>query len=395
MSDAERNYDVREKEFMALLRACLHWRHYLHGTQPFTLLTDHDSLKYHKTMPHLSGRLARWIEKMAEFDYVLQHIPGKDNVVADALSRRADHADQAPRQVNALRGILKKEVRFATSNRYEALSAVRAPSRAPEPAEQRQRNIDAATKVLPRAVDAPRPNKAGRDPHANAALHGGHQPRRAMRAADGCGSPVLEPPAARHGRAGQAVVRAGRGQGLVRCVARWARCEGHRIPYTGDAVVLRSDEHGGPYVLQTKRGAGIDAARRNCGLGRWVNDPARCHGRAGPAACRELRVRAAHAARRRAAHSGSEDTAPHSEGGGAARTIRQRVLALLHGHERPAQAAQDCTTASAQGNRGSDAARSSGRERAAGTRRHDVAADSESPKRAGRSNASTAGARLG
>ena len=37
MSDAERNYDVREQEFMALMRACLHWRHYLHGTQPFTL----------------------------------------------------------------------------------------------------------------------------------------------------------------------------------------------------------------------------------------------------------------------------------------------------------------------------------------------------------------------
>jgi len=92
MSDAERNYDVREQEFMALLRACLHWRHYLHGTQPFTLLSDHDSLKYHKSMPNLSGRLARWAEAMAEFDYTLQHILGKTNVVADALSRRADLA---------------------------------------------------------------------------------------------------------------------------------------------------------------------------------------------------------------------------------------------------------------------------------------------------------------
>ena len=77
MTDAERNYDVREQEFMALLRACLHWRHYLHGTQPFTLLTDHDSLKYHKSMPNLSGRLARWVEKMAEFDYQLAAHPGQ------------------------------------------------------------------------------------------------------------------------------------------------------------------------------------------------------------------------------------------------------------------------------------------------------------------------------
>ena len=68
LSPAEINYDTREKEFLALVDACSYWRHYLHGTQKFTLLSDHDSLKYHKSMPHLSGRLARWMEKMAEFD---------------------------------------------------------------------------------------------------------------------------------------------------------------------------------------------------------------------------------------------------------------------------------------------------------------------------------------
>jgi hypothetical protein len=122
MNDAERNYDVREQEFMALVRACQHWRHYLHGTQPFTLLSDHDSLKYHKSMPNLSGRLARWIERMAEFDYVLKHIPGKENVVADALSRRADLAAPTREKADALRSILKKRVTFDTQNRYEALA---------------------------------------------------------------------------------------------------------------------------------------------------------------------------------------------------------------------------------------------------------------------------------
>ena len=122
MTDAERNYDVREQEFMALVRACQHWRHYLHGTQPFTLLTDHDSLKYHRSMPNLSGRLARWIERMAEFDYILRHIPGKENVVADALSRRADlAAPTSTEKVNALRSILKKAVTFNTHNRYDVL----------------------------------------------------------------------------------------------------------------------------------------------------------------------------------------------------------------------------------------------------------------------------------
>ena len=150
MSDAERNYNVREQEFMALFRACQHWRHYLHGTQPFTLLSDHDSLKYHKTMPNLSGRLARWIEKMAEFDYTLQHIPGKDNVVADALSRRADLAAVQVRPAAPLRSILKRSITFGpsetklfTPNPWEALVAAQA--REPQTAEQQA----AAVRTLP------------------------------------------------------------------------------------------------------------------------------------------------------------------------------------------------------------------------------------------------------
>jgi len=53
-----------------------------------------------------------------------------------------------------------------------------------------------------------------------------------------------------------------------------------RIPYTGDLIYLRADQSGGTYVLQTRRAPGrpgeteaIDAARRNSGYGRWVNDP--------------------------------------------------------------------------------------------------------------------------
>ncbi len=48
---------------------------------------------------------------------------------------------------------------------------------------------------------------------------------------------------------------------------------GHRLPYTGDAIELASDGIGGPYVLETRKGAGIDAARRNAGMARWLNDP--------------------------------------------------------------------------------------------------------------------------
>ena len=276
MSDAERNYDVREQEFMALFKACLHWRHYLHGTQPFTLLTDHDSLKYHKTMPNLSGRLARWIEKMAEFDYKLQHIPGKDNVVADALSRRSDLAAMTQRgragsSAVQPRSNPKRGVTFEDANPFAALAVarVRAP-KPPEPHEQRQRNIDAATKVLPRAASLPSPNKAGTimtpSQRCSANNNAGGQCGQRTAVAHLCWNHLQRDLGL---RVRQSTVQdAGRGLFAARELPA-----NHRVPYTGDEIELRADVNGGPYVLQTGRGIGIDAARRNCGLGRWVNDP--------------------------------------------------------------------------------------------------------------------------
>jgi hypothetical protein len=269
MSDAERRYDVREKEFMALFRACMHWRHYLHGLEPFLLLTDHDSLKYHKTMPNMSDRIARWIEKMAQFTYKLAHIPGKDNIVADALSRRADYAPPAPS--------------FATRNPYQALSesgeaavattlAAARVARAPEAPEVRQRSIDAATKVRPADAAAPAPNKKGTimtpSQRCTADTKAGSQCGQRTAMGHLCwnhlkrdvGVRVKKSPIPGAGKG----LFAARPEGLPK---------GTSLPYTGDDIVLDDDGKGGPYVLQTRNGRGIDAARRNAGVARWVNDP--------------------------------------------------------------------------------------------------------------------------
>lgn len=94
MLPAEMKYAVHEQELLAVVCALREWRHYLHGSK-FTviIITDHKSLRYIDTQPNLSSRQARWSELLAEFDYEIIYVQGKDNVVADALSRRSDHKD--------------------------------------------------------------------------------------------------------------------------------------------------------------------------------------------------------------------------------------------------------------------------------------------------------------
>src|SRR3954464_2695010 len=51
---------------------------------------DHATLRHFLTQPNLSRRQARWTEKMANFDFKIEYLPGKQNVVADAISCHPD-----------------------------------------------------------------------------------------------------------------------------------------------------------------------------------------------------------------------------------------------------------------------------------------------------------------
>ena len=87
LKPAELNYPTHDLEMLSIIHACKMWRHYLLG-QKFQLRTDHKSLKYIMTQKFLNARQRRWIEFLQEYDFEIAYIPGKDNVVADALSRR-------------------------------------------------------------------------------------------------------------------------------------------------------------------------------------------------------------------------------------------------------------------------------------------------------------------
>ncbi|XP_033139286.1 uncharacterized protein LOC117130674, partial [Brassica rapa] len=87
LGGATLNYATYDKELYALVRALQTWQHYL-WPKEFVIHTDHESLKYLKGQNKLSKRHARWVEFIETFPYVIKYKQGKENIVADALSRR-------------------------------------------------------------------------------------------------------------------------------------------------------------------------------------------------------------------------------------------------------------------------------------------------------------------
>jgi hypothetical protein len=84
----EQNYPTHDLELAAVVHALKIWRHYLMGAH-YNIYTDHKSLKYIFTQADLNMRQRRWMELIKDYDLEVHYHPGKANVVADALSRKA------------------------------------------------------------------------------------------------------------------------------------------------------------------------------------------------------------------------------------------------------------------------------------------------------------------
>ena len=91
LNETERNYEIYDKEMLAIIRGLEAWRHLLEGAQyKFEIWTDHKNLEYFMNAQKLNRRQARWTLYLSRFDFTLKHVAGSKMGKVDGLSRRVD-----------------------------------------------------------------------------------------------------------------------------------------------------------------------------------------------------------------------------------------------------------------------------------------------------------------
>ena len=91
LNETERNYEIHDKEMLAIIRELEAWRHLLEGAQvKFEIWMDYKNLEYFMKVQKLNRRQARWVLYLSQFDFTLKHVAGSKMGKADRLSRRAD-----------------------------------------------------------------------------------------------------------------------------------------------------------------------------------------------------------------------------------------------------------------------------------------------------------------
>lgn len=78
LNEHERNNPTCNLDLEMIIHALKKWRHYLLGNM-FTLMSDHDGLRYLFNQLNLNARKARLLATFSEFDFKIRNIKGKEN----------------------------------------------------------------------------------------------------------------------------------------------------------------------------------------------------------------------------------------------------------------------------------------------------------------------------
>ncbi len=108
LSPAELNYEIYDKEMLAIVESFRNWRAYTEGSEKqIVVYTDHKNLQWFTTTRTLNRRQARWARDIAPFDFTIVYRPGTLMGKPDALSRRQDFQEGSRAAEAAPRTLLK------------------------------------------------------------------------------------------------------------------------------------------------------------------------------------------------------------------------------------------------------------------------------------------------
>ena len=125
MSSAQKNYPVHEQKMLAGVETMLRHRDILQGIH-FVWVTDHKGLIHLLDQKGLSGRQARWLEQLSEFDFEILYVPGEENILPDALSRLYEY--DAPGTIRAPEEHLQCDLDIGNALCVAANTVISAPS---------------------------------------------------------------------------------------------------------------------------------------------------------------------------------------------------------------------------------------------------------------------------
>jgi hypothetical protein len=155
-SPAECNYEIYDKEMLAIIRCLEEWDAELRSIEKFEIRSDHKNLEYFMSVRKLTERQMRWSLILSRYNFTISYVPGKQNVRADALSRREQdipNTQEDERLQHRMMRLIKPEM--LAGQKEEAIQAIS--TRTEEPLlEDQWTNVQQEDQTYGEAVDAVR-----------------------------------------------------------------------------------------------------------------------------------------------------------------------------------------------------------------------------------------------